>query len=325
MAPYLILGFSVASLLHLVIRKENIQQLLGKPGLGGVLKASLLGVPIPLCSCSVIPIAAFLRKHGASKGATASFLSSTPQTGVDSILATYALMGGIFTVIRVTVALVCGLVSGFLVDLFETKTSTISNLSPPNTSPPPKRSLRDALRHGLVTLPSDLAVSLITGLVLAGLIASLLPEQWLHGRFSTGWPAFLIATVIGLPLYVCATASIPMAYALIACGLSPGAALVFLIVGPATNTATVVAAWKLIGRRATAIYIISLVILSWMAGWLLNTGFSPQTIREGLHNHEPLPPVLWQHLSGISLLVLLVFACWKAKRLKRKASCCDSC
>ena len=104
MAPYLIFGFAIAGLLHILIRKEQVQRLLGKPGLGAVFKACSIGVPMPLCSCSVIPVAASLHKSGASRGATAAFLSSTPQTGVDSILATYALMGGLFATVRVAVA-----------------------------------------------------------------------------------------------------------------------------------------------------------------------------------------------------------------------------
>ena len=118
MAPYLIFGFAVAGVLHILIRPEAVQRLLGKPGLGAVLKACAIGVPMPLCSCSVIPVAASLRKSGASRGATAAFLSSTPQTGVDSILATYALMGGLFTAVRVAVAFVSGIVTGFLIELF---------------------------------------------------------------------------------------------------------------------------------------------------------------------------------------------------------------
>ncbi len=358
MAPYLIFGFGVAGLLHRLIRQETVQRLLGKPGLGAVVKASLLGVPMPLCSCSVIPVAASLRKSGASKGATASFLSSTPQTGVDSILATYALMGGIFTLVRVIVAFVCGLVAGSLVELFSKngdgkpqpsaapasftafKPSSSGPLRPSAPSPDfaslprltpspqtpvataPEPSIRNALRHGLITLPADLAVSLLTGLLLAGLITTLLPEHWLSGSLSTGWLAFGMATAISLPLYVCATASIPMAFALMAAGLSPGAALVFLIVGPATNTATVIAVWNMLGRKATLIYIASLVALSWLAGGIFNASFSAQTINEVKLHHESSQLAPWQHASAIVLIALIAFAYWKVKRPGKKKSCC---
>ena len=261
MAPYLLFGFAVAGLLHVLIRKEFVQRWLGKPGLSSVVKASVLGVPMPLCSCSVIPVAASLRKSGASKGATASFLSSTPQTGVDSILGTYALLGGLFTVVRVLVAFFCGIVTGYLIEVFcKVKTSEedrsnrldlISSLTPISglgsrdqnstinseiqpmdccaSQSAPERGPIEALRYGFVTLPADLATTMAIGLLLAGLITTLLPSDLLSGSLSSGPLAFLLATAISLPLYVCATASIPMAYALLAAGLSPGAALVFLI------------------------------------------------------------------------------------------------
>ncbi|WP_269522473.1 SO_0444 family Cu/Zn efflux transporter [Coraliomargarita parva] len=388
MAPYLLFGFAIAGLLHLLIRREVIQRMLGKPGIAGVIKASLLGVPMPLCSCSVIPVAASLRQHGASRGATASFLSSTPQTGVDSILATYALMGGLFTAVRVAVAFVCGMVSGFLVDLCTkgakdapkqtpepgTKTpepalkpgnlslapaqgGNLSGFSLAPTAPAAKkscccesegepekkssccqeetaaeascccshesndgekRSFAQAMRYGLITLPADLANALIIGLVLAGLIGTLLPDDLFQGALSGGVLAFLIATAISLPLYVCATASIPMAYALMAAGLSPGAALVFLIVGPATNTATIVAVWKMLGQKGTVIYVASLVVVSWTAGFLFNAALNQELASAQAHQHEALHPALWQHLSGIGLVALLLLARWTSRRKKSR-------
>ncbi len=381
MAPYLILGFAVAGVLHILIRPEAVQRLLGKPGLGAVLKACAIGVPMPLCSCSVIPVAASLRKSGASRGATAAFLSSTPQTGVDSILATYALMGGLFTAVRVAVAFVSGIVTGFLIELFcngkvegnapsnpervegskppeapklPPLQSPISTLSPVSSlssqtsdrsSPPsqfsslqpqpslsglspqpsslPKRRLSDALRYGFINLPADLAVALLVGLALAGLMTTLLPAGLISGGFSTGPLAFFLATAISLPLYICATASIPMAYALMAAGLSPGAALIFLITGPATNTATLVTIWKMLGRRATLIYLSSLVVIAWLAGWLFNASLSTESINHSAHQHEVMQPTLWQHASGIALiLILLLSLCSKRKPKQATKSCC---
>ncbi len=359
MAPYLIFGFAVAGLLHILIRKEQVQRLLGRPGLGAVLKACAIGVPMPLCSCSVIPVAASLRKSGASRGATAAFLSSTPQTGVDSILATYALMGGLFTAVRVAVAFVSGIVTGFLIELFcngkmegnapslppaaklaplspppsslSPQAPQLSSLQPqpslsglsPQPSSLPKRRLSDALRYGFINLPADLAVALLVGLALAGLITTLLPPDLISGSFSSGPLAFLLATAISLPLYICATASIPMAYALMAAGLSPGAALIFLITGPATNTATVVTIWKLIGRRATLIYLSSLVVIAWLAGWLFNASLSTENISHGAHQHAAMQPTLWQHASGIALILILILSLY-AKRKPKQAekSCC---
>ena len=363
MAPYLIFGFAIAGLLHILIRKEQVQRLLGKPGLGAVFKACLIGVPIPLCSCSVIPVAASLHKSGASRGATAAFLSSTPQTGVDSILATYSLMGGLFATVRVVVAFVSGIVTGFLIELFcnnrmegnaptsspasslspnltpnpnpqstpskissmsMIKTPQVSALKPQVSSPQPSR-LSTALRYGFINLPADLAAALLVGLALAGLITTLLPPDLISGHFSTGPLAFLLATAISLPLYICATASIPMAYALMAAGLSPGAALIFLIAGPATNTATIITLWKMLGHKATLIYLGSLIVIAWIAGWLLNSTLGAQTIEHSVHQHTSMQPEWWQHLSGIALILILLISCYLNRTPKpaAKSCCCD--
>ena len=361
MAPYLLFGFAVAGLLHVSIRKEFVQRWLGKPGLRSVVKASVLGLPMPLCSCSVIPVAVSLRKSGASKGSTASFLSSTPQTGVDSILTTYALLGGLFTAVRVLVAFTCGLMTGYLIDVFcRTKTPAFSealtseeglsnrldpikSLTPPITAysrvshspiiseinsmdccesqPAPKRDPIEALRYGFVTLPADLATALVIGLLLAGLITTLLPIDLLSGSLSSGPPAFLLATAISLPLYVCATASIPMAYALLAAGLSPGAALVFLITGPATNTTTITAVWKMLGRGATAIYLASLLLISWLAGWLFNTALSVEANEVIAQQHEGFHPSLWQDACGLLMIGLLIFSVWKNRQVRTNSYC----
>jgi uncharacterized protein len=339
-------------LVHVLIRREFVERWLGKPGLGSVIKASMLGVPMPLCSCSVIPVAASLRQSGSTRGATASFLSSTPQTGVDSILATYALLGGLFTVVRVLVAFVCGIVTGYFIELFcrdqprkteEKRPSDFSQLSFAATSDTassdprhgvspattgscctnsqPKRTVAEAIRYGFMTLPADLANALITGLILAGLITTLLPTDLLTGSLSAGPLAFLLATAISLPLYVCATASIPMAYALMAAGLSPGAALVFLITGPATNTATVVTVWKMLGRSATVIYLVSLLLISWIAGWLFNSALGAE-IEAGAHHHtEALQLGIWQHGSGALLIGLLLLSIRKRGQTMREACC----
>ncbi|MGJ8654174.1 MAG: SO_0444 family Cu/Zn efflux transporter [Opitutaceae bacterium] len=355
MAPYLLFGFAMAGLLHILINAEKVRKMLGKRSFGTIVKACLIGVPMPLCSCSVIPVAATLHRSGASRGATAAFLSSTPQTGVDSILATYSLLGGAFTIVRVVVAFISGLVAGTLVDLFAKEAPkkapepTLSlqpnaplapatanfnsiSLSPtvepeatccakPSTSKP---NLRDGLRHGFVTLPADLGNALLIGLLLAGLITTLLPDDLLSGALSNGPLAFILATLISLPLYVCATSSIPMAYALIAAGLSPGAALVFLIVGPATNTATVVAVWKMLGRHATLIYISSLIAISWIAGTIFNSVLSTQSIRDVIHHHETMQLSALQNISGIVLVGLLALPmALRLRRSKAAPSCCS--
>lgn len=333
MAPYLILGFLVSGLFFWLIRPDTVERLLGTPGLSAVVKSCLVGIPMPLCSCSVIPVAASLHKNGASRGATAAFISSTPQTGVDSIFATYSLMGGLFTTVRVVVAFISGIVTGILIELFCSPRSTdktaLIDKAPKNanccSAVQQRPDLKGSLHYGFVKLPSELALALIAGLVLAGLVATLLPSDLFEGSLSSGPAAFLIATLAGLPLYICATASIPMAYALIVAGLSPGAALVFLIVGPATNTATVATIWKIIGPAATGIYLTSLLIISWISGWIFNASISSQTINDTIHMHEPLPPNLGQQVSAIVLIAILAHALLKQKSKNAHQPCCGGC
>ena len=346
-APYLIAGFFVAGVLQWLINPTFVRQQLGRQSLKSVLKATIIGIPMPLCSCSVIPVAASIRKSGASKGATASFLSSTPQTGVDSILATYALMGGFFTFVRVLVAFITGIISGLIVQLITKKSvqkntlitedtltyinsiaqdSNLEALAPGknsfhNTSV--STNLPQALQHGLIVLPADLFRTLIFGILISGIITTFVPESLLSTHIGEGYKGFFFATIVSLPLYICATASIPMAYALIGAGLSPGAALVFLIIGPATNTTTISAAWALIGRQSTFIYLLSIVCVAWFAGWLFDSSLSHSITNSMFHGHQASPQEFLRHLWGILLVCLLINAYWKVNSSKRKRDCCQ--
>ena len=245
MAPYLLLGFLVAGLLSVFISPEIVERHLGGRGMWPVVKAALLGVPLPLCSCGVIPVAASLRRHGASRGATTAFLLSTPQTGVDSIVVTYSLMGGLFALIRPVAAFITGLVVGWFVDVL-----TAHNYGKPVVPPlpcteaccaptaRPKNNILRALHYGFFVLPRGIGNALIVGLLVSGVIAAFVPDDFFAGVFGTGIVGMLIMMAIGIPLYVCATGSIPVAAALMMKGVSPGAALVFLMTGPATNAVT---------------------------------------------------------------------------------------
>ena len=324
MAPYLLLGFLIAGLLHCLIRPSFIQQQLGKPGFAGVVKATLLGVPLPLCSCSVIPVADSLRKDGASRGATAAFLSSTPQTGIDSILATFALMGSPFAILRVGVAFLSGLLTGALIESFAreaTQPDPAYKKSASCCTQTKSPQLKEGLRHGLLTLPADLAPALMLGLLLAGLLTVLLPEQWLGTQIESTFAKYTLATLLSLPLYVCATASIPLAYALLLAGLSPGAALVFLIIGPATNTTTVIAAWKMLGRKATLLYLAGLIIAAWLAGSAFDAFSGTWNVSESMHSHATTLHAR-EHLSGV-LLVLLLLSAWLWSQRPKKQTCCS--
>lgn len=279
MSPYLLFGFLVAGVLSVSLPSRFIAEHLGGRGVRAVFYAALVGVPLPLCSCGVIPVAAFLRQRGAGKGATTAFLISTPQTGVDSILVTYSVLGPIIAAFRPVVAFLSGLLGGAIVDLVE----PVEPPGSPTGSPPPapvsdkpRRLVWQVFHHGFVTLPRDIGKSLVVGLVLAAAISYALPDDiFLHmPGGGSGVGAMLLMMLAGIPLYVCATASVPVAAALIAKGVSPGAAMVFLITGPASNMASVATIWRIMGRRPAVAYLASIAASALAAGFALD-GFFP--------------------------------------------------
>jgi uncharacterized membrane protein YraQ (UPF0718 family)/copper chaperone CopZ len=293
MAPYLLLGFVVAGLLSVVISPEWVERHLGGSGLGQVFKASFFGVPLPLCSCGVIPVAASLRRHGAGKGATTAFLLSTPQTGVDSIAVTYALLGPFLAVVRPLAAFITGIFGGGLVQAVERNGAegpaveaeqSVSSCCEDDSCEQDgedRPKIVEALHYGLVTLPRDIGRALIFGVIISGLIATFVAPQALESYLGGGlWP-MLAAMAVGIPLYVCATASTPIALGLIHAGLSPGAALVFLISGPATNTAALTTLWKVLGRRSAVLYLVTVAVASLATGvavdGLISAGGLPQS------------------------------------------------
>ena len=312
MAPYLLFGFLVAGLLSVWISPAVVERHLGGKGFWPILKASLFGIPLPLCSCGVIPVAMSLHKHGASKGATASFLLSTPQTGVDSILVTYSLMGPAMAIFRPMAALVTGLFGGTLVELVEKN-------HPPTE--PQKNCDQDccaadrpkinwfvrAMRHGFITLPNDIGGAMLVGLAVAAVIAAAVPDDFFASWLSAGGGivAMLVMMAVGIPVYVCATASVPVAVAMMAKGLSPGAAMVFLMTGPATNAAGLATLWAVLGKRSAIAYLASIVICSLTFGLILDRfifvgGFDPAE-----HCHTAMLPAWFEGLSAILLLAIL--------------------
>ncbi len=306
MGPYLLLGFLFAGALHRWIRETWIETRLGKPGLKSITLGSIVGVPIPLCSCGVIPVTASLRDKGASKGAAASFLTSTPQTGVDSILATYGMLGPVFAIYRVIVAFISGIAVGTIVDRFSAPEMRKS--PDPTTAPEPIPSWRQSIRYGLITMPADIAVSLVIGFLLAGLISALAPDDLLSNLPGGVYTSILLTTLIATPFYICSTGSIPLALALIDSGLPVSAALVLLIAGPATNIATITTMRKTLGGRETAIYVASIVIVSWVAALVFHQFFDTKVFDMG-HLHE-MGPTIWNHIAGAAMLAMLGYAYW---------------
>ncbi len=275
MAPFLLFGFFVAGVLSILIQPEVVERHLGGSGIKQVVKAALFGVPLPLCSCGVIPVGASLRRSGASSGATTAFLISTPQTGVDSIMVTLSLLGPVFAVYRPVVSFVSGIIGGALVNIFGADEDRGDHGSTKcvgecYTEDSKERSFIGAVKYGFITLPRDINKALIIGVLVAGLIAAIVPDDYFAALLGGGIASMLVMMLVGIPIYVCATASVPIAAALIAKGVSPGAALVFLMTGPATNAATITTIWKTMGRRTAGIYLGTVAGASILAGLLLD-------------------------------------------------------
>ena len=292
MAPYLLFGFLVAGLLSVFISPETVERHLGGGGAWPVLKAAIFGVPLPLCSCGVIPVAAGLRRHGAGKGATTAFLLSTPQTGVDSIFVTFSLLGPVFAVFRPLVALVSGVLGGTVVSLTAKDGSGTAGSAIRCTDECCEVGagkggrLGRALRYGFLTLPRDIGKALLVGLVIAALLSAIVPKNYFAEHLGTGVIPILVMMLLGIPVYVCATASVPVALALIMAGVSPGAALAFLMTGPATNAAAIATIWKIMGKRTTLIYLATVAVTALCAGLLLDYIFTATDIAlDVAHKH----------------------------------------
>ena len=322
MAPYLLLGFLAAGILGAFVPVSFIERHLGKRGLKQIIKASLLGVPIPLCSCSVIPVSASLRKHGATRGATVSFLTSTPQTGVDSIAATWGLLGPLFAAFRTAVAFITGCICGASVETFSStqEKEDVQDCDDhcPSCNPAPKADRwKQVFAYGFGTLPRDIGRALLVGVLISGLLGALVPADFFTRWLSSEWISMLAVMGLGIPLYVCSTGSIPIALAMISTGLSPGAALVFLVTGPATNAATITTVLKTMGKKAVGIYLATLAGCSLIAGWLLNRILSAGMVVEHVEHHT-MGAGWFEHACAALLATILIVSALPRK----KKSCC---
>ena len=265
MAPYLLLGFLLAGLMHAFVPPTLYRRFLGGASFRSVCNAALLGIPLPLCSCGVIPTAMSLRKEGASKGATVSFLIATPQTGVDSIIATYALMGLPFALIRPIVALITALLGGTLVNAFEKSdvadcTTETGSAEREEAQPTTfTQRITSALHYAFVEMMQDIGKWLVMGLLVAGLITVFVPDTFFALFADSPLLSMLLVLACAIPMYLCATGSIPIAVALMLKGLSPGTALVLLMAGPAVNVASLLVISKVMGRRTLLLYLLAIV------------------------------------------------------------------
>lgn len=261
MSPFLLLGFFLAGLMHAFVPSTFYRRYLGTRGFRSVLNAVILGFPMPLCSCGVIPTAMSLRKEGASKGAAVSFLIVTPQTGVDSIIATYSLMGLPFALLRPLVALLTSLIGGTLVSRYDTDSDvTEVTSSAVNAAPaafPDK--MKKAFRYAFVEMMQDIGKWLVVGLIIAGVITVVVPDSWFSLIADRPLISMLLVLLLAIPMYLCTTGSIPIAMALLLKGLSPGTALVMLVAGPAVNLASMIVVGKVMGRRVLGLYLLTIV------------------------------------------------------------------
>ncbi len=329
MSPYLLLGFFIAGLLHSFVPHRAYARHLSSSDMGAVLKAALFGIPLPLCSCGVIPTTVSLRKNGASEAASTSFLISTPQTGVDSIAATYSLLGLPFAVIRPIAALITAIFGGKLVGIFSSRQGEINGDESDcggscQSSDRPKTGFKakliDALNYGFVSMIQDVGKWLVVGLLLAALIAVLVPSGFFAKFADYPLLNMLIVLCIAAPMYVCATGSIPVALSLMLKGMSPGAAFVLLMAGPATNMASILVIGKVFGKRSLVIYLLSIILGAigfgliidymlprvWFTGHLANVVTMPECCR-------PSTPI-FNILSSIAFAAMLVWA-FVAKRI----------
>lgn len=264
MSPYLLLGFLLAGLMHEFVPAGIYTKYLSGNNLKSVVYAALLGIPLPLCSCGVIPTAMGIRREGASKGATLSFLIATPQTGVDSIIATYSLMGLPFALVRPIAALVTSVFGGALCNVFCKEDTHTEQSVKPGDSMHQRKSIgnrvRNVLHYAFVEMIEDIGKWLMIGLVIAGIITASIPDSWFVVFKDNTLYSIIFVLLFSIPMYLCATGSIPIAVALMMKGLTPGAALVLLMAGPACSMASILVIDKVLGRKTLCVYLASISI-----------------------------------------------------------------
>lgn len=321
-APWLLLGYLLAGIIKQVIPSEWVHSQLATPGFASIVRGAFIGAPLPLCSCGVIPTALAVRKAGASKGATSSFLVATPETGVDSISFSYAVLGPIFAIARPIAALVSAVIAGVLVNSFdpdqavaepvEAKSSCChgkQQRAEPEAEPRLVEKLRGAVQYGYGRMISDTAKWLVIGLVAATVITALVPQSFFL-QWGDGLLAMIVMVVVGLPMYICATASTPVAAGFLFAGISPGAALVFMLTGPATNIATMGVIREQMGMRSLIAYMVGVIVTAIASGLILNQLYAVYgwPLQLSMLEHGESYP-LWRQLAAIVLsgLVLRVW------------------
>jgi len=309
MSPYLLLGFAFAGILHVLIPKETVTKQIGKKNIWSILKATFLGVPLPLCSCGVIPTGVSFYKNGASKGATNAFLISTPQTGVDSILITSSLMNWPWAILRPIVALITGVFGGLLTDKMDTDTNSVEVEDCSSCEIKPKRHwLIEIVDYAFFEFLPDISRQLLLGILIAVAITIFIPPTVFSDYLTNPFLNMLLILVASIPLYVCATGSVPIASSLLLLGVSPGAVLVFLMAGPATNAATISVLWKSLGKKSTLAYLISIITGALLFGLLIDYVLPTAwfNITETASTHIHGASTSWIAISSAIVLMALI-------------------
>ena len=344
MAPYLLIGFGFAGILSVIVSQEKIETQIGRQGFLSNIKAVLYGIPLPLCSCGVIPVSASLKKHGASKGSVISFLVATPQTGVDSIMLTYGMLGLPILIFKLIVALISGIVAGTLSDIYDKdKIKSKADICEDECCNDDKGNiLKRIFIYGFKTLPKDIAEPLIIGIVLSGVISLLASFESVQSAISiipdNNWGSIIKIIVVmsfSIPLYICATASIPLALTLATLLGSPGASVALLIAGPATNISTIATTFKVVGRKSTLIYIGTVFLFGFIGGIVADLIDLQFYNNSGMaHNHHDMGYSLISIISIFILIIILFIALNKKQiidsipesiSLKVKGMTCSHC
>jgi uncharacterized membrane protein YraQ (UPF0718 family) len=340
MAIFLLFGFFIAGIIYVFVKPEKIIRYLGRGKIRPVFMSALAGIPIPLCSCGVVPTAMSLKQQGANNGATISFLISTPESGVDSIPVTYALMDPFITIIRPVAAFITAIIAGITENIFGKTQNLAENISqnpcsdsnnsgcteiPENQSKPRnisfKQKIISGLKYAYVDLLGDIGKWLILGILMAGLISYFLPDTLFETYLTNNFTAMLIMLIVGIPMYVCATSSTPIAAALVLKGLNPGAALVFLLAGPATNIATMSMVSGFLGKRSLFIYLGSIAACSLFLGLCTDMFYYSMgiTAKAAAGQASELFPHYIELGSAAVLGMLLSFAIWN--KYKHPGAC----
>lgn len=332
MSPYLLLGFVIAGILNELFKSTKLKKYIGGKDVKSIINASLLGVPLPLCSCGVIPTGVSFHKSGASKGASVSFLISTPQTGVDSILVTWSLIGLPFAILRPVIALVTGVFGGILTNSM-TKKEDGEKKEEKTEVQKDNRTFSErakaAFKYAFIDFLDDISTWLFIGLFLAALITTLIPEDFFTTYLGNNFLSMLVVLVASVPLYICATSSVPIAAALMMKGLNPGAALVFLMAGPATNAATITVIGRSLGWKALTGYLVSIIggalFFGAMIDLFLPAEWFAVNSMKSMHQHGSGFSMIF-YVSGVVMAIALLSSFYRyfSRKMRGEGMSCST-